>query len=690
MNAPLADFPTLALAALAAATRGSDGGAGFTPAMLLACVTALRGGGSSGGPDDRLVAAAAALNLTDAEVMTVALCLAGERDPEAARAIAEAQAPIGRSRPLLGLAATALAPLGATCAGLAYGTALASGLLCLGDEPAALPERSLSVPMPVQAALAGATLPPDGVRVLSPRPIPLPEDMTAEAAVRAGSLLARPGSGLIVRVRSPADGIAVAGLVADCLGLGIARIDMANHPGCLTPWLIAAAMMPLFAPDLGPGQRWIVPRMAFYRGPWVVVTNFETAIEAEDPADDWTPPEPDPAARARLWRQAGADAAAARRAADTFRHGAARIAEVASRARRYAVPGDMPADISFDLCRSPSHVVTGLVPMTGSGTTVNHLPLPVAGTSPAMTLKEHKSGLSSVDITPQDTEHTPLDWSAIAAAVASGAAGLDALARRGGGDVPDEALVLPPSLRDALDRLLDRARARGTLADDLGPAVRARYRPGVRALLVGESGTGKTLAAHWLAARLGLPLYRVDLAALTSKYIGETEKNLSAILNAAEHADVLLFFDEADALFGARTDVGDAHDRYANAQTNYLLQRIEDFDGIAVLASNSRDRFDPAFTRRLDAILEFPMPEGPARHALWAAHLGTAHGLAEGNLDRLSVSVDLAGGHIRNIVLAAAARAKALGRPIGWAEIVPSVREEYLKLGRPPPELGLC
>jgi SpoVK/Ycf46/Vps4 family AAA+-type ATPase len=245
-------------------------------------------------------------------------------------------------------------------------------------------------------------------------------------------------------------------------------------------------------------------------------------------------------------------------------------------------------------------------------------------------------------------------------------------------------------LRDALHRLLDRVRARGTLAEGLGPAVRARYRPGVRALLVGESGTGKTLAASWLAAQLGLPLYRVDLAALTSKYIGETEKNLSAILAAAEHADVLLFFDEADALFGARTDTGDAHDRYANAQTNYLLQRIEDFDGIVVLASNSRDRFDPAFTRRLDAILEFPMPEGPARHALWTAHLGAEHRLEARHLDRLSVAVDLAGGHIRNIVLAAAARARGRVGLIEWQDIAPAVLEEYAKLGRPPPELGPC
>jgi hypothetical protein len=638
-TAALPDFPTLALAALAA-TPGFAANPDLTPAMLRSCVTALRSCSPDPGRSDwRLIATAAALDLTDAELMAVALCLAAERDPEAARAIAEAQAPLGRSRPLVGLAATVLAPLDASCAGIAYGTAVASGLLRLGDEPVALPERSLSVPTPVQAALVGATLAPDGVRVLTPRPIPMPEDVVAEAALRAAALRVRPRSGLVVRVRSAADGIAIAALVARALGMGVARVEtvgdhLASRDGSagLAPWLIAAGMVPLFTPDLGPGQRWMVPRPPFHVGAWIVVTNPESAIEAEDPIEDWTPPTPDPAARTRLWRSAGAGPATARRAAETFQHGAARIAEVAERAKQGAV---------------------------------------------------RRVGLANAD-------DVGPDWSDIAAAVASGAAGLDALARRGGGEVPDEALVLPPALRDALDRLLDRARARGTLADGLGPAIRARYRPGVRALLVGESGTGKTLAAHWLAARLGLPLYRVDLAALTSKYIGETEKNLSAILGAAEHADVLLFFDEADALFGARTDVGDAHDRYANAQTNYLLQRIEEFDGIALLASNSRDRFDPAFTRRLDAILEFPMPEGPARHALWAAHLGPAHGLLKGGLDRLSVSVDLAGGHIRNIVLAAASRAKARGVPIGWVEIVPSVREEYAKLGRPPPDLGPC
>ena len=168
---------------------------------------------------------------------------------------------------------------------------------------------------------------------------------------------------------------------------------------------------------------------------------------------------------------------------------------------------------------------------------------------------------------------------------------------------------------------------------------------------------------------------------------GETEKNLSSLFAAAEHADVVLFFDEADALFAARTDISDSNDRFANAQTNYLLQRIEDYDGIALLASNSRDRFEQAFVRRLDAILEFPLPEAAARRELWCAHLGDGHALQAAELDRLAVSIDLAGGHIRNIVLTAAARAAAAYRRIGWADIAHAAHAEYAKLGRAAPEL---
>jgi SpoVK/Ycf46/Vps4 family AAA+-type ATPase len=271
------------------------------------------------------------------------------------------------------------------------------------------------------------------------------------------------------------------------------------------------------------------------------------------------------------------------------------------------------------------------------------------------------------------------------AARAGVGADLGALAELLADDIADEALVLAPSLRQALDALLARCRVRDRLADTLGVAARARYRPGVRCLLVGPSGTGKTLAAGWIATRLGLPLYRVDLASVTSKYIGETEKNLADLFARAEHAEVVLLFDEADSLFGKRTDVKDANDRFANQQTNYLLQRIESYEGITLLTSNSRARFDSAFTRRLDAIIDFPAPGPEERRALWLAHLGDGHGLDPAALNRLAAGCDLAGGHIRNAVFGAASLATQRGGALCEADLLAAVATEYRKLGKPSP-----
>jgi hypothetical protein len=281
-------------------------------------------------------------------------------------------------------------------------------------------------------------------------------------------------------------------------------------------------------------------------------------------------------------------------------------------------------------------------------------------------------------------------FDSVAAVMAQGGGRIDALARLSNAKVGREDIVLPAELSGALDRLRDRILMRNGLADGLGPTLSARYRPGVRALFTGESGTGKTLAAHWLAAQAGLPLYRVDLSAMTSKWIGETEKNISTLLDTAEQGDVLLFFDEADALFGSRTEVSDAHDRYANSQTNFLLQRIEDYTGVAILATNGRDRFDPAFARRLDMVLEFPLPDAAARRELWDRHLGPDKGVEERWLDAVAGTVDLAGGHIRNVVLAAAARARAAGRAIEAGDIAAAIGEEYAKLGRTAPPLPPC
>jgi SpoVK/Ycf46/Vps4 family AAA+-type ATPase len=157
----------------------------------------------------------------------------------------------------------------------------------------------------------------------------------------------------------------------------------------------------------------------------------------------------------------------------------------------------------------------------------------------------------------------------------------------------------------------------------------------------------------------------------------------------AEQAEVVLLFDEADSLFGKRTEVKEANDRFANAQTNYLLQRIETYDGIVVLTSNSRERFDSAFNRRLDAIVDFALPGPRERHALWLAHLGEGQGLSEAELNRLAGVVDVAGGAIRNVVLAAAVLAREAGRPITLPDVQRGLEAEYRKLSQSlPQELG--
>ena len=261
---------------------------------------------------------------------------------------------------------------------------------------------------------------------------------------------------------------------------------------------------------------------------------------------------------------------------------------------------------------------------------------------------------------------------------------LGALAQRLDDEVSDAALVAPKELRDSLEALVVRCRSRELIAAVLGPSVSARYKPGVRALFAGPSGTGKTLAAGWLATQLGLPLYRVDLAAVSSKYIGETEKNLAQLFARAEHAEVVLLFDEADSLFARRTDVNDSNDRFANQQTNYLLQRIEAFDGIAILTSNSRGRLDTAFARRLDVVIDFSLPQAEARRALWLAHLGPNHLLSDAQLNRIAGCCDLAGGHILSASLAAASGQGGPAAPV-FSTLQAAIQSEYRKAGRQPP-----
>jgi hypothetical protein len=278
----------------------------------------------------------------------------------------------------------------------------------------------------------------------------------------------------------------------------------------------------------------------------------------------------------------------------------------------------------------------------------------------------------------------PLDEDELkAGARAQNAAGLERLARRIQPAVGFVDLVLPPDTMAQLKELLTRARYREQVLDVWkmgGPAARRR---GLTALFAGPSGTGKTMAAEVLASELGLDLYTVDLATVVDKYVGETEKNLDRIFAEAERVNGVILFDEADALFGKRSEVSDAHDRYANVEVAYLLQRMELFDGIAILATNLRSNLDEAFTRRLDSLVDFPEPEREYRLKLWERSLGTAMPRA-GDLDLvfLAESFKLAGGAIRNIVVAAAYAAAEHGQPLSMAHLIRATQREYLKMGR--------
>lgn len=244
-----------------------------------------------------------------------------------------------------------------------------------------------------------------------------------------------------------------------------------------------------------------------------------------------------------------------------------------------------------------------------------------------------------------------------------------------------EHLILPPDPVEQLRELTARLQYAHIVNDEWGFGKKTSR--GVSALFAGESGTGKTLAAEVIGSDLGLVMYRIDLSSVVSKYIGETEKNLSAIFGEAQSGNAILFFDEADALFGKRSEVRDAHDRYANIEIAYLLQQIETYDGLVVLATNFRQNIDEAFTRRLDFVIDFPFPDVQYRERIWAAHFPSSAPLSPAiNLAEIAERYRLAGGNIRNAALAAAYLAAMDGQVITPVHIRSAIRRENQKMGR--------
>ena len=276
----------------------------------------------------------------------------------------------------------------------------------------------------------------------------------------------------------------------------------------------------------------------------------------------------------------------------------------------------------------------------------------------------------------------PVTAADLAAGVrAQNATGLERLARRIEPLAAWPDLVLPPDILDHLHDLANRALHRDEVLDGWGLGDPNRGR-GLTALFTGDSGTGKTFSAEVVAGTLGLDLYVIDLSSVVDKYIGETEKNLDRVFSQADGVNGVLLFDEADAIFGKRSEVRDARDRYANVEIAYLLQRMEHFDGMAILTTNLRANLDEAFLRRLDVLVDFPMPDEVGRRRLWVRHLPASLPVAADlDLDFLAHRFRISGGNIRNIVAAAAYSAAAAGRPVAMADLIKGTEREYRKLG---------
>lgn len=242
-------------------------------------------------------------------------------------------------------------------------------------------------------------------------------------------------------------------------------------------------------------------------------------------------------------------------------------------------------------------------------------------------------------------------------------------------------LVTNNTTIEELHALETRCRQREMLREHAGPALRQSVNRGVRALFSGPSGTGKTLAARVLAAVLQMDVYRVDLAAVVNKYIGETERNLNQVLSRAEELDVVLLLDEGDALMTNRTDVRNANDRYANLETNYLLQRLEVYEGIVIITTNAGNRIDNAFLRRIDAIIDFAQPGAAERWQIWQSHLPATHTIQPAFLQEVATRCVLTGGQIRNAALHATLLAVESAESVGDRHIEKAVQREYRKAG---------
>jgi hypothetical protein len=387
----------------------------------------------------------------------------------------------------------------------------------------------------------------------------------------------------------------------------------------------ALRAMPVLVFDPAPGETVTLPRLAAYEGPLGVVLGLQGGLDGPgvETAMTLTLKMPGTDERRRLWERS------------LNGQGSASLADISER------------------CRLTSGNIHRAATLAKSYATLS--------SQPAVTLAEVQEASRAL-------QHQALD--------------LLALRVNTSGDWSH--LSVGPETFTELRALENRCRQRERLAALTGPTLGRHLTPGVRALFSGPSGTGKTLAARLLASALQMDLYRLDLASVVNKYIGETEKNLNQVFSRAEELDVILLLDEGDALMTQRTSVSSSNDRYANLETNFLLQRIESFEGILIVTTNAAERIDSAFQRRMDVVLHFRPPDAEERWAIWQMHLPSGHSVDPAWLGEVSARCVLTGGQIRNAALHATLLALDDGGHIMSLHLESAVQREYRKAG------GVC